>query len=103
MTDKECNKILAKAKAVQECVEIIDAHDEWICHINEELEKLDVMKPHFIKVLGYTEEEGNIYVDVPLSKKEEVIELVKEKLEKAIQEHEKSISNEYEKLNSLLK
>ena len=103
MTDKECNKILAKAKAVQECVEIIDAHDEWICHINEELEKLDVMKPHFIKVSGYTEEEGNIYVDVPLSKKEEGIELVTEKLEKAIQEHEKSISNEYEKLNSLLK
>ena len=103
MTDKECNRILAKAKAVQECVEIIDAHDEWICHINEELEKLDVMKPRLIKVLGCTKEEGDTCVSIPLSKEEEVMELIKEKLEKAIQEHEKSISNEYEKLNSLLK
>nr|DAI55386.1 MAG TPA: hypothetical protein [Caudoviricetes sp.] len=103
MTDKECNKILAKAKAVHECIENIDEHDEWICHINEELEKLNVMKPRLIKVLGCTKEEGDTCVSIPLSKKEEVMELIKEKLEKAIQEHEKSISNEYEKLNSLLK
>ena len=103
MIDKEHDEMIAKALEVQECIETIEAHDEWICHINEELEKLDVMKPHFIKVSGYTEGEGNICVDIPLSKKEEVIELVKEKLEKAIQEHEESISNEYERLNNLLK
>lgn len=103
MIDKERDEMIVKALEVQMCTESIGMHNEWICNINEELEKLDVMKPHFIKVSGYTEGEGNIYVDIPLSKKEEVIELVKEKLEKAIQEHEESISNEYERLNSLLK
>lgn len=103
MTEKEQGEMIAKASDVQECIETIDAHDEWICHIHEELEKLDVMKPRLIKVLGCTKEEGDTCVSIPLSKEEEVMELIKEKLEKAIQEHEKSISNEYEKLNSLLK
>lgn len=103
MIDKEYDEMIKKASEVQECIETIEAHDEWICHINEELEKLDVVKPRFIKVLGCTKEEGDTCVSIPLSKEEEVMELIKEKLEKAIQEHEKSISNEYEKLNSLLK
>lgn len=103
MTEKEQGEMIVKASEVQICVESIDMHNEWICHINEELEKLDVVKPRFIKVLGCTKEEGDTCVSIPLSKEEEVIELIKEKLKKAIQEHEKSISNEYEKLNSLLK
>lgn len=53
--------------------------------------------------MGCTKEEGDTCVSIPLSKEEEVMELIKEKLEKAIREHEKSISEEYEKLNSLLK
>nr|DAP00985.1 MAG TPA: hypothetical protein [Caudoviricetes sp.] len=103
MIDKEHDEMIAKALEVQECIETIEAHDEWICHINEELEKLDVMKPHFIKVSGYTEGEGNIYVDIPLSKKEEVMELIKEKLETEIQDRKIYISEVYEILNSLLK
>lgn len=103
MTDKECSEMIVKAVDVQICIKNIDMHNERICHITEKLEKLDVMKLHYIKIWGYTEEEGDINVEIPLSKEEEIIELVKEKLEKGIQGHKKSISNEYEKLNSLLK
>lgn len=103
MTEKEHDEMIKKASEVQICAENIDMHNKWICHINEELEKLDAVKPRSIKVLGYAKEEGDTCISIPLSKGEEVIELIKRKLEKAIQEHEKSISNEYGKLNSLLK
>ena len=103
MTDKECGEMIAKAAAVQICIENIDMHNEWICYITEKLKKLDVMKLHCINISGYTEEEGDTDVDIPLSIEEEVIELIKEKLKKEIQGHKKSISNEYEKLNNLLK
>nr|DAV21266.1 MAG TPA: hypothetical protein [Caudoviricetes sp.] len=103
MTEKEHCEILEKALAVQKCIDSIDMHNEWICHITEKLEKLDVMKLHYIKIWGYTEEEGDTNVEIPLSEEEEVIELVKEKLEKGIQRHKNSIYEEYEKLNSLLK
>ena len=103
MTEKEQGELIAKASDVQICTESIDIHNEWIYDINEKLEKLDVMKLHCIKISGYTEEEGNTNVDIPLSIEEEVIELVKEKLEKEIQGHKNSISEEYEKLNELLK
>ena len=103
MIDKERSEMIVKAVAVQRCTANIDMHNEWICHITEKLEKLDVIKLHCIKISGYTEEEGDTDVDIPLSIEEEVIELIKEKLKKEIQGHKKSISNEYEKLNSLLK
>ena len=106
MTDKECNKILAKAKAVQECIENIDTQEEWISNTTEKLEKLNAMKTYWIEVSGYIEEEGNTTsIDIVLNpyNKVEVIELIKEKLEKAIEEHEKSISEVCERLNSLLK
>ena len=103
MAEKERGELIVKALAVQKCIDSIDRHNEWICHITEKLEKLDVIKLHCIKISGYTEEEGDTDVDIPLSIEEEVIELIKEKLKKEIQGHKKSISNEYEKLNSLLK
>ena len=103
MIDKERSEMIVKAADVQICIENIDMHNEWICHINEKLEKLDVMKIHYIKIWGHTEEEGDTNVEIPLSKEEEVIELIKEKLEKGIQWHKNSISKEYEKLNELLK
>lgn len=103
MIDKEHGEMIAKAVAVQRCTANIDTHNEWICHITEKLKKLDVMELHCINISGYTEEEGDTDVDIPLSIEEEVIELIKEKLKKEIQGHKKSISNEYEKLNSLLK
>nr|DAP10381.1 MAG TPA: hypothetical protein [Caudoviricetes sp.]DAS52700.1 MAG TPA: hypothetical protein [Caudoviricetes sp.] len=105
MIDKEYGEMIAKAAAVQICIENIDMHNEWICDINEKLEKLDVMKLHCIKILGYTKEEGDTDVDIVLNpdEEEDMIKLIKEKLEKVIQGHKKSISNEYEKLNNLLK
>jgi len=103
MTEKEQDVMIAKALDVQICIGSIDTRNELICHTREKLEKLDVMKPHFIKILGYTEEEGDTCVEIPLSKEVEAIELIKERLKKVIQEHEKAISEEYEKLNSLLK
>ena len=103
MTEKERGEMIVKALAVQKCIDRIDTHNEWICHINEKLEKLDVMKIHYIKIWGHTEEEGDTNVEIPLSKEEEVIELIKEKLEKGIQWHKNSIYGEYEKLNELLK
>ena len=103
MTDKECNRILAKAKAAQECIESIDAHDEWIYRITEKLEKLNVMEPFWVKVYGSIEGEGATDVGIPLNMREEVIEFIKEKLKKEIQGHKNSISEEYEKLNELLK
>jgi len=103
MTEKEQGEMIVKASDVQICTESIDIHNEWICDINEKLEKLDVMKLHCIKISGYTEEEGNTNVDIPLSIEEELIELVKEKLKKEIQGHKNAISEEYEKLNNLLK
>lgn len=103
MIDKEHGEMIVKAVAVQRCTANIDMHNEWICHITEKLKKLDVMELHCINISGYTEEEGDTDVDIPLSIEEEVIELVKEKLEKEIQGHKNSICEEYEKLNSLLK
>lgn len=103
MTEKEQGELIAKAVVVQRCIENIDMRNEWICHITEKLEKLDVMKLHCIKISGYTEEEGDTDVDIPLSIEEEVIELVKEKLKKEIEYYKSSMSEEYEKLNSLLK
>lgn len=106
MTDKEHREILEKAKAVQECVEVIDAHDEWIQNIIKKWNSLNNIKSYWITISGYVGENGNTTtVDIALNPDdgEDMIKLIKEKLEKAIQEHEKSISNEYEKLNSLLK
>lgn len=106
MTDKECNRILAKAKAVQECIENIDEHDEWIQNIIKKWNSLNNIKSYWITISGYVGENGNTTtVDIALNPDdgEDMIKLIKEKLKKAIQEHEKSISNEYEKLNSLLK
>ena len=40
MTEKEQGEMIVKASEVQICVESIDMHNEWICHISEELEKL---------------------------------------------------------------
>ena len=102
MTDKECNRILEKAKAVQECTKNIDMHDDWICHTTEELERLDAVNPSWITV----SERGNakdISISLGSNDVEEIIELIKEKLKKEIQEHKNSISEEYEKLNELLK
>ena len=105
MIDKERSEMIVKAAAVQICIENIDMHHEWICDINEKLEKLDVMKLHCIKISGYTEEEGDTGVDIVLNpdEEEDMVKLIKEKLDKVIQGHRKSISNEYEKLNNLLK
>ena len=103
MIDKERSEMIVKASEVQICVESIDMHNEWICHISEELEKLNVVKPRFIKVLGCTKEEGDTCVSIPLSKEEEVMELIKEKLETEIQDRKIYISEVYEILNSLLK
>ena len=105
MTDKECSEMIVKAVDVQICIENIDMHHEWICDITEKLKKLDVMKLHCINISGYTEEEGDTDVDIVLNpdEEEDMVKLIKEKLEKVIQGHRKSISNEYEKLNNLLK
>nr|DAR80460.1 MAG TPA: hypothetical protein [Caudoviricetes sp.] len=119
MTDKECSEMIVKAVDVQICIENIDMHHEWICDITEKLKKLDVMKLHCIHISGYTEEEGDTDVDIVLNpdeegdtdvdivlnpdEEEDMVKLIKEKLEKVIQGHRKSISNEYEKLNNLLK
>lgn len=106
MTDKECNKILAKAKAVQECIENIDTQEEWISNTTEKLEKLNAMKTYWIGVSGYIEEEGNTTsIDIVLNpyNKADVIDLVKEKLETEIQDHKIYISEVCERLNSLLK
>lgn len=103
MIDKEHDEMIVKALDVQICRESIDMHNERICHITEKLEKLDVMKLHCIKISGYTEEEGDTDIDIPLSIEEELIELVKEKLKKEIEYYKSSMSEEYEKINSLLK
>lgn len=106
MIDKERSEILEKAKAVQECVEVVDAHDEWIQNITKKWNSLNNIKSYWITISGYVGENGNTTtVDIVLNPDdgEDIIKLIKEKLEKVIQEHEKSISNEYEKLNSLLK
>ena len=83
MIDKEYGEMIAKAAAVQICIENIDMHNEWICDINEKLKKLDVMKLHCIKILGYTKEEGDTDVDIVLNpdEEEDMIKLIKEKLE----------------------
>lgn len=106
MTDKECNRILAKAKAVQECIENIDTQEEWISNTNEKLEKLNAMKTYWIEVLGCIEEEGNTTsIDIVLNpyNKANVIDLIKEKLETEIQDRKIYISEVYERLSSLLK
>ena len=106
MIDKEYSEMIAKAAAVQKCTENIDIHSEWICHITEKMEKLNVMESCWVEVLGYVGESGNTTnVDIPLGSDdmEEIIELIKEKLKKEIQEYKNSISEEYEKLNELLK
>lgn len=106
MTDKECNRILAKAKAVQECMENKDTQEEWISNTTEKLEKLNIMRNYWIEVSGCIEEEGNTTnVDIVLNpyNKADVIDLVKEKLETEIQDRKIYISEIYERLNSLLK
>ena len=106
MTDKECNRTLAKAKAVQECIEKIDTQEEWINNTAEKLEKLNAMKTYWIEVLGCIEEGGSTTsVDIVLNpyNKADVIDLIKEKLETEIQDRKIYISEVYEILNSLLK
>lgn len=106
MIDREHSEMIVKAVAVQRCTANIDMHNEWICHITEKLEKLDAMESCWIEVLGYVGESGNTTnVDIPLGSDdmEEIIELIKEKLKKEIEYYKSSMSEEYEKLNNLLK
>ena len=103
MAEKERGELIVKAVAVQKCIDSIDMHHEWIQHTAKKWDSLNNIKSYWITISGYTEEEGDTDVDIPLSIEEEVIELIKEKLKKEIQGHKKSISNEYEKLNNLLK
>lgn len=65
------------------------------CHM---VDKWDLLIAH--PPCTYLTNAGAVRMKV---KGEDIIKLIKEKLEKAIQEHEKSISNECEKLNNLLK
>ncbi len=102
MIDKERSEMIVKAVAVQTCIKNIDMHNDWICHTTEELERLDAVKPSWITV----SERGNakdISIILGSNDVEGIIELIKEKLKKEIQEHKNSISKEYEKLNELLK
>ena len=106
MTDKEHREILEKALAVQKCIDSIDMHNEWIQNIVEKWNSLNNIKSYWITISGYVGENGNTTtVDIALNPDdgEDMIKLIKEKLEKVIQGHRKSISNEYEKLNNLLK
>lgn len=106
MAEKERGELIVKALAVQKCIDNIDMHHEWIQHTAEKRDSLNSVKSYWITISGYVGENKNTAnVDIALDPDdgEDMIKLIKEKLEKAIQEHEKSISNEYEKLNNLLK
>nr|DAY01762.1 MAG TPA: hypothetical protein [Caudoviricetes sp.] len=106
MTDKEHREILEKALAVQKCIDSIDMHNEWIQNIIKKWNSLNNIKSYWITISGYVGENGNTTtVDIALNPDdgEDMIKLIKEKLEKVIQGHEKSIYEEHEKLNSLLK
>lgn len=106
MTDKEHREILEKALAVQKCIDSIDMHNEWIQNIIKKWNSLNNIKSYWITISGYVGENGNTTtVDIALNPDdgEDMIKLIKEKLEKVIQGHKKSIHEEHEKLNSLLK
>ena len=106
MAEKERGELIVKALAVQKCIDSIDMHHEWIQHTAKKWDSLNNIKSYWITISGYVgENENTTNVDIALNPDdgENMIKLIKEKLEKAIQEHEKSISNEYEKLNNLLK
>ena len=106
MTDKEHREILEKALAVQKCIDSIDMHNEWIQNIIKKWNSLNNIKSYWITISGYVGENGNTTtVDIALNPDdgEDMIKLIKEKLEKVIQRHENSIYEEHEKLNSLLK
>ena len=106
MAEKERGELIVKALAVQKCIDSIDMHNEWIQNIIKKWNSLNNIKSYWITISGYVGENGNTTtVDIALNpdEGEDIIKLIKEKLEKAIPEHENSISNECEKLNNLLK